>query len=55
MRPSWGSRFSAMSSRDITFTREASSGAMLRCGAITSRMTPSTRNRTERRFSNGSI
>ena len=51
MRPSWGMRFSAMSSRAITLMRETSSGASCRLGRTTSRMTPSTRKRTTKSFS----
>ena len=55
MRPSCGSRFSAMSSRDITLMRETISGATARFVCSTSRSTPSTRNRITSRFSNGSM
>ena len=51
MRPSWGTRFSAMSSRAMTLMRETSSGASARLGCTTSRRTPSTRKRTTSRFS----
>ncbi len=43
IRPSWGRRFSAMSSFDITLIRDTSSGASLRAGCSTGRSTPSTR------------
>ncbi len=55
IRPSWGTRFSAMSSLAITLIRDTSNGASSRFGCTTSRSTPSTRNRTTRRFSKVSI
>jgi hypothetical protein len=39
----------------ITLMRDTTSGASARCGASTSRSTPSMRKRTTRRFSNGSM
>ncbi len=55
MRPSCGSRFSAISSLDMTLMRDTTSGATARRDCSTSRSTPSTRKRTTRRFSYGSI
>jgi hypothetical protein len=55
MRPSCGRRFSAMSSFDMTLMRDTTSGATARFDCSTSRSTPSTRKRTTRRFSNGSM
>ncbi|CRW98505.1 hypothetical protein PAERUG_P53_London_9_VIM_2_02_13_03224 [Pseudomonas aeruginosa] len=51
IRPSWGIRFSAMSSRAMTLIRDTSRAASSRLGSSTSRSTPSTRKRTTRRFS----
>ena len=55
MRPSWGTRFSAISRRPITFIREIKSEANSRRGLTTSRMTPSTRNLTTKACSKVSI
>jgi hypothetical protein len=55
MRPSCGRRFSAMSSFDMTLTRDTTSGATARFDCSTSRSTPSMRNRTVMRFSYGSM
>jgi hypothetical protein len=55
MRPSCGRRFSAMSSFDMTLMRDTTSAATARRDCSTSRSTPSTRNRTTSRFSNGSM
>ena len=55
MRPSCGRRFSAISRRDITLTRETTRGATARRDCSTSRSTPSTRKRITKRFSNGSM
>jgi hypothetical protein len=55
MRPSCGRRFSAMSSFAMTLMRDTTGFAIARCGASTSRSTPSTRKRTTSRFSNGSM
>src|SRR6056297_632615 len=54
IRPSWGRRFSAMSRRAMTLMRDATSDASAGDVDSTSRSTPSTRNLTERRSSNGS-
>ena len=51
IRPSCGTRFSAISSLAMTLMREINSGAKARFGCTTSRKTPSTRKRTTRRFS----
>ena len=51
MRPSCGSRFSAMSSRAITLTRETMTGIMRAGKESTSRRTPSILRRTESDFS----
>ena len=45
MRPSWGTRRSAMSSRDMTLRRAASLMASCTGGAATSFSTPSSRKR----------
>ncbi len=50
-RPSWGTRFSAISRRAITLTRDTSSGAMRPGNVAASRITPSTRRRTRSRDS----
>ncbi|CSA91012.1 Uncharacterised protein [Vibrio cholerae] len=55
IRPSCGTRFSAMSSLAITLTRETSSDESLRLGASTSRSTPSTRKRIDSVFSKVSM
>ena len=55
MRPSCGTRFSAMSSFAITLMRDTKSGAKARLGLTASRITPSTRKRTCRNFSNVSM
>ncbi|BCQ63089.1 hypothetical protein PBOI14_48390 [Pseudomonas sp. Boi14] len=54
MRPSWGMRFSAMSSLAMTLIRDTSRVASSRRGRSTSRSRPSTRRRTERCSSNAS-
>ncbi len=46
MRPSWGTRRSAMSSRDMTFRRADSLGASTTGGWAISLSTPSMRKRT---------
>src|SRR5690606_35863166 len=48
-------RFSAMSSLAMTLIRDTITGASARGGSSTSRSTPSTRRRIDRRFSKGSI
>ena len=53
--PSWGTRFSAMSSFAITLMRDTRSGARARLGRTISRITPSTRKRTDSSFSNVSM
>ena len=55
IRPSCGSRFSAMSRWAMTFTRDTNSGPNARGGWSASRSTPSTRNRIIRRFSKDSM
>ena len=47
MRPSCGTRVSAMSSRDMTFTRLISTGVSFGGRLSTSRSTPSIRSRIE--------
>ena len=54
MRPSCGSRFSAMSRLAITLSRDTSAACSARGGSMTSLSTPSTRNRTTERVSYGS-
>ena len=51
MRPSWGTRRSAMSMRLITFRRAAILGASAMGGWATSCSTPSWRKRTRKVFS----
>ena len=46
MRPSWGTRFSEMSSREMTLMREASLSLMAIGGEAISRSSPSMRKRT---------
>ncbi len=55
IRPSCGTRFSAISSFAITLIRETSKGANSRRGCTISRNCPSTRNRTDSFFSKASI
>ena len=55
MRPSCGTRFSAISSRAITLIRDTSSEASLRPGRSISCSVPSTRKRITRLFSNVSM
>lgn len=55
IRPSCGTRFSAISSRAITLIRETSSEASLRPGRNISCNVPSTRKRITRLFSNVSM
>ncbi len=55
IRPSCGSRRSAMSSLAMTLIRDTTGCATAFCGASTSRSTPSTRKRTTSRDSNGSM
>ena len=55
IRPSCGTRFSAMSSRAITLIRDTSSEASLRPGRSISCNVPSTRKRITRLFSNVSM
>ena len=54
MRPSCGTRFSAMSSRAITLIRDTSSGVIRGFSDRVSRSTPSMRIRTVSAVSNGS-
>ena len=55
MRPSWGSRFSAMSSFAMIFRRDVIASRNFIGGAITSYSMPSMRNRTRNSFSYGSM
>ena len=55
MRPSCGTRFSAMSSRAMTLTRDTSIGAMRGGRLSASRITPSTRKRTRSADSKASM
>ena len=55
IRPSCGTRFSAISSFAITLIRETSMEESLRLGRKISRNTPSTRNRTTNWFSKVSM
>ena len=54
IRPSWGMRFSEMSSLEMTLMREASLSLMATGGLATSRSSPSMRNRTRYWCSKGS-
>ena len=54
MRPSWGSRFSAMSSFAITFRREVMVSRYFSGGSMTPYREPSIRNRIRYSFSYGS-
>ena len=55
MRPSCGSRRSAMFSLAMSFRREVMAAFSSRGGASWSNSTPSTRKRTRNSFSNGSM
>ena len=53
-RPSWGTRFSAMSRSAMIFTRETTPATIRRGISVDSRSTPSTRKRTRMSRPSGS-